>query len=119
MSTSSIPHSAEYELSPKLFLEELTSYLEELATYPGNIIIAGDFNLHMDVPDDPIACGFTDVIGYIRLTQNVSESTHKAGQPLNLLIKHGYLSLIDDVTSYNPVYLNSAYRNFHTFQQIP
>ena len=41
-----------------LFIEEFSTLLEILSTYPGRILIVGDFNIHVDDPLNPAAAKF-------------------------------------------------------------
>ena len=42
----------------QLFFDELSTLLEQLATYQAPVYIVGDFNIHIDRPDDPHSVQF-------------------------------------------------------------
>lgn len=66
-----------------------------LADYSKSLIIAGDFNLHLDDPPDSHAKRFVlDVLDTFGLRQLVHEATHKKGHTLDLLITRSEDSLI-------------------------
>ena len=54
--------------------------------FPGHLVIGGDFNFHVDVPDDPHAQKLLDIIDSFSLTQTVCGPTHKGGHTLDLII---------------------------------
>ena len=74
--TSSIP----------VFLSEFSSLLEELVSSPSEILIAGDFNFHVDTPDLAPTSSFLSLLESFDLTQHVNFPTHKLGHTLDLLI---------------------------------
>ncbi len=49
------PPSSKNKATPSAFFEEFSTLLEILAIYPGNLIVTGDFNFHVDVPSNPQA----------------------------------------------------------------
>ena len=42
------PYSKKNKATPTMFLEDFSEYLETLVNKPGKVIIAGDFNLHIE-----------------------------------------------------------------------
>ena len=69
-----------------LFHEELTCLLELLIVRGGPIIIGGDFNIHVEDPDDREAIRFADLLSSFGLDQHVKESTHRYGGTLDLVV---------------------------------
>ena len=69
-----------------LFLDEFWDYLSLLVTAPGYLLLSGDFNFHVDDTCDRTARRFLDILQSFNLTQNISCSTHIAGQTLDLVI---------------------------------
>lgn len=69
-----------------LFIEEFSTLLEILSTYPGRILIVGDFNIHVDDPLNPAAAKFLCLIESFDLLQHVSGSTHASGHTLDLVL---------------------------------
>ena len=48
--------------------------------------ITGDFNIHVDVPDDANAIRFLDLLESMALTQHANTTTHRLGHTLDLII---------------------------------
>ena len=61
------------------FFEELICLLETVATYRCPIIVCGDFNIHVNNPNDRHAQHFAEIIESFDLVQNVDGSTHRDG----------------------------------------
>ena len=73
-------------LSCLLFLNECANYLEHLATSSDHLLLTGDFNLHVNSPDDRPSQRFLSLIQSYNLTQNVTSATHVNGNTLDLII---------------------------------
>ena len=50
-------------------------------------MIIGDFNFHLDGPNDRAAARFRGMLDVFDLKQHVKDSTHKSGHTLDLLIR--------------------------------
>ncbi len=50
------------------------------------VIICGDFNNHVNKPDDPNTKKFMDILSQFNLVQHINEPTHKVGNTLDLII---------------------------------
>ena len=70
----------------ELFFEELTSLLEIVATYRCQVVVCGDFNIHVNDPDDQDAQRFAATIESFDFVQSVSGPTHRAGNTLDLVV---------------------------------
>ena len=46
------PYSQAHSVTPRVFFEEFSSYLESVILSPEPLILPGDFNFHMDVASD-------------------------------------------------------------------
>jgi len=69
------------------FLREFEEYLASLLmTYPGKLYLMGDFNFHMEKPNDPKASLFCTLLSSLGLTQHVANPTHRDGGLLDLII---------------------------------
>lgn len=69
------------------FLEEFDDYLQTLSTKTGTPVIAGDFNLHMEKPDDLYPKKFLQLLSQYKLFQYVPiVPTHDQGGTLDLVI---------------------------------
>ena len=80
------PYSAEHPVTPRVFFEEFGNFLESNILCPESLIFVGDFNFHMDVPSDPDARTFLDLLTSMGLKQHVSVPTHISGHTLDLVI---------------------------------
>ena len=69
-----------------LFFTELGDLVERLATHPGELILVGDFNFHVDQAADPDARKFLGFLESFNLKQHVSQPTHQKGHTLDLVI---------------------------------
>ena len=68
-------------------------FLEEALTSHNNIIIAGDFNLHVDDVANPDAQVFLDLLTAFGLQNHVKFPTHKSEHTLDLILKECISSL--------------------------
>ncbi len=107
------PPSAKNKLTAKTFIDEFTTFLVSLAVHPGNIIMCGDFNVHMDVQDDPLARRLGDIIESFGLKQHVTGSTHKAGHTLDLLISRAESDLVESCAISDPGISDHSAINFN------
>ena len=76
-------------------VETITSY--------HNLIIIGDFNLHLNDLDDPDTEFFIDTIKTLGLQQEVNFSTHNGGNILDAVMhelqdKHKIVACIQDIS---------------------
>ena len=86
-----------------LFYEEFSRLLEKtLAVHPGPVIFTGDFNFHVDDPNDYQAKRFTDLLRSFDLKQHVNRITHKDGHTLDLVITRSDDSLIRKLSIRDP-----------------
>ena len=79
------PPSATNKFTTSLFLSEFTMLLDNLSITSGELLILGDFNLHVDKPSDPDASQFFGLLYAFGLTQHVRGSTHTHGHTLDLV----------------------------------
>jgi len=79
------PTSKKHRVTTSTFLDDLSRYIETLTISPGHLLLAGDFNFHVDVPDDSDASSFLHVLDSTRLKQHVTTTTHKQGHIVDLL----------------------------------
>ena len=69
-----------------MFLDELTDFLETFLVEHNNIIIMGDFNIHVNNTDDPEAQIFLDTMEALGLDNNVNFAMHNRGNTLDLVL---------------------------------
>jgi exonuclease III len=68
------------------FLEEFPKLLEDLLLQRNNLVIIGDFNIHIEDLNCTHAKQFKDLLDSSNLVQSVSGSTHKNGHTLDLIL---------------------------------
>jgi len=100
--TSSCHHKILQTCSFFSFLTELGTLLSLATTTPHEFLITGDFNLHLDEPNNSQAQQFLSVLNSTNLTQHVSFPTHKDNHTLDLVITANDSSL-SLVINYSPV----------------
>ena len=82
----------------KVFLEEFSTLMELNATLPGELIVTGDFNFHIEKSnEDKDAYEFLELMDSLNLIQHVSGETHVNGGTLDLILSTS-LNLIKDIT---------------------
>ncbi len=104
------------------FLKEFSDFLSDLVSSADNLLIVGDFNIHLCCPSRPLSRDFVQLLDSFNLTQYVSGPTHKLGHTLdyvfsvsNVTVSEAGLSdhwpvLFDSViTSSSPVNQSSTY----------
>ena len=84
------------EISLSIFLDELTELLSSQSALRTNIIIAGDFNIHLEIESSE-SVSFLQVLNIFSLKQFVSGPTHKHGHTLDLVITNEASGKINDV----------------------
>ena len=57
----------------------------DIVTSNTNLVVLGDFNIHINDVDDPTAGTFLDTMTALRLKQHVKGPTHKSGNCLDLI----------------------------------
>ncbi|MEE4247409.1 MAG: reverse transcriptase family protein [Kangiellaceae bacterium] len=70
------------------FLKEFEEFASALLQFnpTQQLFIMGDFNFHLDVPNDPNGRLFNELLSALDLQQHVSKPTHRAGHLLDLII---------------------------------
>ena len=67
------------------FLDEFTPWMVYITNH-SNIILMGDFNIHVGDEDDADVMTFMDTIEALGLEQWVDEPTHRSGNILDLVV---------------------------------
>ena len=80
------PPSKENRLTCKMFFEDFTVFLEQQTITNGCLLIMGDFNFHVEDVSDSEAMQFLELLNVNNLQQHISQSTHKHGHTLDLVI---------------------------------
>ncbi|XP_061757363.1 uncharacterized protein LOC133553315, partial [Nerophis ophidion] len=71
------------------FISEFSEFVADLVTHADNIIIMGDFNIHMNTPLDPPCVALQTIIDSCGLTQIINEPTHRSGNTIDLVLVRG------------------------------
>ena len=80
------PYSADHRVSTNCFFMEFSTYLETILLSKEHLVIAGDFNIHVDAPRDPDSLKLQDLLQSVGLQQLITEPTHTQGHILDLVI---------------------------------
>ncbi|XP_062616025.1 uncharacterized protein LOC134277724 [Saccostrea cucullata] len=80
------PPSKSNKFKNSVFFEEWTNYLDSLVLIPGELLITGVLNFHLDDPNDKDARTFTELLTEHGLKQHISDETHRLGHTLDVLI---------------------------------
>ena len=64
------------DLSLPWFLDDFTEFMVDIIADSSNIVVMGDFNIHVNCDDDPNAVIFSDTMKAIGLHQHVTGPTH-------------------------------------------
>ena len=78
------PYLTQHPITNTIFLDEITEWLPHVLTNHNNIIIAGDFNLHVN-DENMDATVFIDMMEAMGLQQHVTYPTHKSDNILDLV----------------------------------
>ena len=80
------PYSDEHQVPTSVFFTEFSEYLESVVLSKQNLLISGDFNIHVDNIHDSDAIKFSDLLESFGLKQHVTGPTHKGGHTLDLIV---------------------------------
>ena len=83
--------------SQSQFREKFVSLLDDVYSNSGDIIVTGDFNIHMDNPNNLDTKNFTQVLADFGLISHVSGPTHIGGHTLDLVITRQESTLVKSV----------------------
>ena len=80
------PYSEAHPVTTSVFLEEFSTFLESAVFCTNHLLMTGDFNIHMDVADDPNATRVRGLLESTGLKQHVNIPTRLSGHTLDLVI---------------------------------
>ncbi len=75
-----------YSVPLSVFFDDFNKLVDEHVTSPNELVILGDFNLHVDCDTNVDAKKFIDLLDDLDMHQHINEPTHKDGHILDLLI---------------------------------
>lgn len=98
------PPSKANKLSCDTFFSEFTALLEFLMPEQGcaELLIAGDFNFHVDDQNNMDAMKFLQILHSFNFTQHVNVATHKKNHTLDLIITRTGDKLVNKLRVQNP-----------------
>src|SRR6218665_2436446 len=85
-----------------LFVQSLRAF------YNTQLVIAGDFNLHLEDPSLPASTEFRTIIDQFGLVQHVTEPTYKAGGWLDLVLTLIFISWVKYVRAMHRTYRDNC-----------
>ena len=96
------PYSEAHRITTATFFIEFQTYLSHAVQTCNALLIAGDFNIHMNVNGDVDKIRMCDLLNMYDLTQHVAVPTHISGHTLDLIITrcNHELVLSDPVADY-------------------
>ena len=84
--------------SKPVFIQEFYNFIEILSTNYTNLVICGDFNIHINNPTDSFVSDFNDILNTFSLSQSVHFPTHKLGNTLDLIIHDPSILTIENIS---------------------
>jgi hypothetical protein len=86
-----------------MFFDEFVDFMASQMLSSGTLILLGDFNFHVDNPDNPDASRFLSILDSVGLQQHVAESTHNKDHILDLVITRTGENIIGTLQVRNPM----------------
>jgi hypothetical protein len=90
------PYTKEHPVTGKRFIEQFSDYLETLIICTEELLISGDFNMHVDDPENINANDLLNLLTSFGLKQHVGTKTHISGHILDLIITREASTLITE-----------------------
>ena len=97
------PPSKANQLNSALFFEDFCILAEQLVVSPGNLLIVGDFNYHVDNISNLDTVKFNNILESFGLVQHVNGPTHKKGHTLDLIITRAEDELVNSTEIRDPM----------------
>ena len=82
-----------------MFFDEISPFLHDHVLNSGDLLILGDVNLHMDIPDKPDTIRFNDILKSLNLTQHVTFPTHRSNHTLDVVLTRSDNDLLCSIKS--------------------
>ena len=119
------PERTRQQCNGTTFLEEFSEYLSSAVTSPGELLILGDFNYHVDDCRDPRARIFLQMLNDFNLNQYVTCPTHRSGHTLDLAICSADCHLISSCSALDcgfpdhfPVFIGTCLGKPHSAKKL-
>ena len=92
------PYSEVHKAPLSTFFTEFSDYLEAVVLCNERLLITGDFNFHVDIPNDGYGIKFLDILQSFCLEQHVVGPTHVVdGHTLDLINTQQSDNIIDSI----------------------
>ena len=90
-----------------------------LVILPGDLVLLGDFNFHIDDPNDSEAKRFLEKIGAFDFTQHIRERTHKNGHTLDLVLTRSSDDIVQNFLVTDPLISDHSAVHFNLLSSKP
>ena len=80
------PYSPSHPRTVGMFITEFAEFLVSVVMTTEPLVLAGDFNIHVNIKSDNDAAHFLDLLSSMGLHQHIDFPTHISGNTLDLLI---------------------------------
>ena len=97
------PYSTINQATIQSFFEEFANWMETKSNEYNNIIVLGDFNIHINNDQDAEANRFKDIMEALGLQQHVSFSTHRYGNTLDHIYTEMGSTVVIDYCREGPI----------------
>ena len=97
------PYSTTNQATMQSFFEEFTNWIETKSNECNNIIVLGDFNIHINNNQDAEANRFKDIMEALGLQQHVSFSMHRYGNTLEHIYTEIGSAVVIDYCKEGPI----------------
>ena len=77
------PYNNKTKVTNAEFLDEYTDWIAETLANDKNLVICGDYNMHVNNPNDEDAASFLETNEALGLKQHVALATHTSGNTLD------------------------------------
>ena len=102
------PYSETHPVTTATFIGEFSTFLESIILSAEPLLIVGDFNYHVDDPNNNDAAQFLDLINSMNLIHYVHESTHEDSHILDLVITRESNSVLLNSPAVGPLLSDHA-----------
>ena len=96
------PYNNKAKVTNAEFLDEYMDWLAETSANDKNLVIWGDYNLHVNNPNDEHTANFLEIKAALGLKQHVRFATHTSGNTLDLIFTevNGGIGVADCIPDY-------------------
>ncbi len=81
-----------------MFFEEFSTLMSNRIEQPGDLLLCGDFNLHLDDHSDPNVEQFMQLLDSYDLIQHMQGQTQRSGHTLDLIITRSSESVLVEIS---------------------